>query len=196
MKFRHPNTYALTLRQRGSALIVSLAVLTAVTVAATIAVEQSTLQVRMVTNMKAERETFTSAVNLLETAFANQVAAGTATVSQLISDEMQALATQRSNGVDEDDLVYRQATMNPFDVNNWDKPSIDKLATQTEGSVSMVYASDMASKSPYDLKNGEGCSAKACQKYPFIMTSTATTNNGNISSSVQLGLQIIGAAQN
>ncbi|WP_156879002.1 pilus assembly PilX family protein [Oceanobacter kriegii] len=183
---RNPNrSSARPNRQRGSALIVSLGALTAITVAATVAMQQSTLQVRMVTNMKVKQETYVAADSYLETAF-----------NSLQRSETRPVSALMQSGDD-------SAHINAFDqYPNWDRPSIGKLKSVGGVTVTIAYANDQVSDATQGntksacLRCNKGNSASTSSLNPFYMTSTAVDNSGNIASSVQLGVLIEGAAQN
>ncbi|WP_221800171.1 pilus assembly PilX family protein [Oceanobacter mangrovi] len=187
--------------QRGSALLVSLAVLTAITVVATVAMQQSTLQVRMVNNLSTEKQVLAAANSFGDRAFSNLENSSRDRLAALRNKENQSISEQVNNGTETDDLLYRQASINPFSSEsyNWEEPSISKLNAVNSVSASIVYASDIAQDSSsntgnYAVKNNKDNSSGVSQKYPYIMTTTATDKSGNITSSVQVGLLIEGAA--
>lgn len=168
-------------RQRGSALIVSLGALTAITVAATVAMQQSTLQVRMVTNMKVKEETRVAASSYLDTAFSSLQMSSTSILSSL-----------KQNG----------GTISPYTAyTDWKKPDLDLIKSVDQVQVTMQYASDQVTTNKGNTTDNclicnEGDSGSVSTNNPFYITSTASDRSGNITSSVRLGILVKGAASN
>ena len=181
-------------RQQGSALIISLGVLTAITLGASLAMQQSSLQVKMVSNMSIERQVFTGSISYLERAYSNLTQNGDTTVlSDLIQDEQQALSDQLDKGTSEADLKYRTAAKSMFSEYGWDVPATTSLKAVSSNSTNISYMSETKNSINKNtatpcLKCNSGNSAATSEKYPFLIESTSTDKSGLITSTQQIAL--------
>ncbi|MDO6681260.1 hypothetical protein Q4551_03075 [Oceanobacter sp. 5_MG-2023] len=184
-------------RQRGSTLLVSLGVLTAITIGATVAMQQSTTQVRMVTSMNVEKQTFAASYSHLSRAVKNLGNSGGTLLTDLITRQNANIEAQINDGVEESDLQYNSEYINAYSDFGWQTPEVDLLTGVAATTVLITYPSDQIAQtdtSTPNLKNTEGSSGSASSAYPFVLTATTASSSGNISSTQQVGIKRIGAS--
>src|SRR5690554_6638031 len=105
--------------QRGSALIISLVILTAITIGAVVAMQRSTLQVRMVGNMQHQQNVFNATLSDLSSLINHLRNIGTAT--SLLNEAVKA------------ENIATGSTIEPFVTGNLTRPKLPKnIKTRSE----------------------------------------------------------------
>lgn len=165
--------------QRGSSLIVSLVILTAITLGSVIAMQRSTLQLRMVGNLQHQQMLFNATYGDLNTLFEGL---RTLTVANRVLN--QAIQAENANP---------GSTINPYNDADLTKPSVGSGIDSPTTSLSLT---ELPSDKPNSLKNTEGSSAGTLAPYYFAATAT-TTDTGKLSSSRQeIGFYYLAPAPN
>lgn len=169
-------------KQRGSALIISLVILTAITLAAVIAMQRSTLQVRMVGNLQHQQTIFNAAYSNLGGLMEQLRQSGNTT------DILNDAVTLYHQDPDADGI-------NPFATNYAltapQLPSNVKSVTNTVKSFEPPTGSSAIS-----LKEMEGSSGATFVPYYFTSTATADDDAQAVSSTQQIGFYFLAPAPN
>lgn len=189
-------------RQRGSALIISLAMLTVLTVAAGVALQETTLQNRAITNYSVKQQVRTASVNSIGRTYGNLNAYYEALGSDalddlmaLISSEKNAIQSQTDNGTSDDELSYDNVGLNPYSQYGWEQPSTIRL--NAVGTVStQIYYDTAHPINSNCLKCNAGSSGGQTSRYPFRIVATTTDSNGKIVSRQVQGITLTGAGAN
>ncbi|MFK4751386.1 pilus assembly PilX family protein [Oceanobacter antarcticus] len=193
----YANLITHTSRQRGSTLLISLGVLTAITVGATVAMQQSTTQVRMVTNMNVEKQTFAASYSHLTRAVKNLGNSSGALLTDLITRQNASIAAQKAAGIDDADIIYNSATIDAYTDFGWQQPDSALLNSVGDTQVVITYPAEQVQQSnttPVNPKDNEGSSSAASSVYPFVLTATTASEHGNITSTQQIGIKRKGAS--
>ncbi len=185
--------------QSGSALIITLVLLTAITLAATVGMQQTTLQTRMVTNYNVQQQVRSASLSHLDRTYGNLQAMyealgtdGLTDLMSLVEEEENALQEQRDDGVSEDDLSYDNVALAPYSNFSWDEPSTAELPAVASTTTEIYYDAAHPISSTCLLCN-EGNSSGSASKYPFRVIATAQDSNGKIISTQVLGITLTGA---
>src|SRR5690554_5658346 len=133
--------------KRGSALTISLVVLTAITLGAVVAMQRSTLQVRMVGKMQHQHNVFNAAQNDLG-----------ALIDQLrdleIANELLLKAIQAENHT-------ADSTIDPFTQSNLSKPEPPQ---NVKSPVNTLRVTALPSKTKHSLKASEEIGRASCRE--------------------------------
>ncbi|MGB1090918.1 MAG: pilus assembly PilX family protein [Oceanobacter sp.] len=163
--------------QRGSVLVLSIAILSLITFGAVLTMKRSTLQVRMTNNMQFHMDAFNSAMDSLVVLESN-VGEGTAT------DSLSVLVALEE--ADDSDLGVVDIDL--YDLEEWDTPvfSNAKVIDSVSNRVSIGRLPDETSE--FDLKTTSGSSINSFRNYTFIVNSVARDKSGNIVSTQQIAI--------
>lgn len=159
-------------QQRGSSLIISLVILTAITIGAVVAMQRSTLQVRMVGNMQHQQNVFNAAQNDLSSLIDQLRDSNNA--KKVLNKSIQA----ENQNLDPDTTI----TINPFAQGNLVKPPVtnQKNIKPTVNQLRLVSVED-------SLKANEGNSASAKRTYYFTNRVESSDKNDNVKSIQEIG---------
>lgn len=162
-------SFSASQQQSGSALIISLLILTVITVTAVVAMQRSTLQLKMVSSMQRSQAVFNSTFGYLSQA------------QRLMNDSDNILDTRLMLT----DLINDAALkIEPFSLNKWQIPKVPQQVKPVSGQLSL---SDMTiANGKFDLKKTPGGNQE--NVYYFKYTASGTDKSGNIASSQELGL--------
>lgn len=165
--------------QRGSALIISLVILTAITLGAVVAMQRSTLQVRMVGNMQHQQNVFNAAYSDLGSLI-DQLR-GTATARDILFKAIQA------------DNVSAGSKTNPFAGGTLSRPNYPENIKDPENKLRILSS---PSSAPQSLKATEGSSAGTLAPYYFANKVNSQDKNGNAQSVQEVGFYYLAPAPN
>lgn len=159
-------------QQRGSSLIISLVILTAITIGAVVAMQRSTLQVRMVGNMQHQQNVFNAAQNDLSSLIDQLRNSNNA--KKLLNISIQA----DNQNLDPSTTV----TIEPFAQGSLVKPPLThkKNIKPTVNQLRLVSVED-------SLKANEGSSSAARRTYYFANRVEANDKNDNVKSIQEIG---------
>lgn len=164
-------------QQRGSSLIISLVILTAITIGAVVAMQRSTLQVRMVGNMQHQQNIFNAAQSDLS-----------ALIDQLRSSNNAKKTLNKSIQADNQNLdPDTAATIEPFTQGSLVKPPLPQNVKETINKLRLVSVED-------SLKANEGSSSGARRTYYFANQVEATDKNDNVKSIQEIGFYYLAPA--
>lgn len=165
--------------QRGSALLISLVILTAITLGAVVAMQRSTLQVRMVGNMQHQQNVFNAAQSDLSSL-----------IEQLRSmskaNDLLFKAIQAENSTSGSEI-------NPFTQGGLTKPRTHKNMKDTKNKLRVISLPSAASNS---LKATEGSSGGTLVPYYFANKVDAVDKNDNAQSFQEVGFYYLAPAPN
>ncbi|MCY0964408.1 pilus assembly PilX family protein [Parathalassolituus penaei] len=173
-------------KQRGSALLISLAILTLLTLGASVAMQRSSLQVKMTTNMQFKQQMFTAAYSSIESMMANLGSGDGAT------DALGTLITNEQNNVNAG-AASGDTTIDIFSESSWTAPEHDDLKAVDSVS-NLVSVDQLPSGKKYSLRDSAGNSAGTQAPYYFASQVIASNAGGNISSVQRQGFVVMGAA--
>lgn len=166
---QHPSA---PLRMQGSALVLSLVILTAITLGAMVAMQRSTLQLRMVSNMQHDKQVFDATYSYISQAYY--------LMNENSSDTRSMLAAILAN----DSTTYEV-----YSTNNWSEPSTPSVVGDVDGTLATSTSTAAGNASnPNYLKGNTGNSAGSQQTYYFTYNATGTDSSGRISSTQEIGL--------
>lgn len=175
-------------RSRGSALLVSLVLLTVITIGAMVSMQRSTLQLRMVTNMQHQQQIFNGVyghLRQLEDEMEENVDDAKAALDPLVIQESKNIANGKPAG---------QATLDPFATSTVltpiSQPSIVKAVTTV---TNVIRLPEPGSK---NLKESKGNSQGSVSFYYFGNRSDGTDANNNIRTRQEIGIRLGSAAIN
>lgn|SRR5690606_7805164 len=157
------------LRQRGSSLVVSLVILTAITLGAMVAMQRSTLQVRMVGNMQHHQALFNAAYGDISNLLEGLRNAGTATtiLNAMIQQENNSLAAGLDAGT---------TTLNPYRMGVLNAPPLNTGVSSTSNALRVLH---LPTSTPHSLKMHSGSSTGTLVPYHFATNVVASSvNNG------------------
>lgn len=175
-----------SLRQKGSSLVFSLVVLTAITLGAMVAMQRSTLQLRMIGNQQQQQQVFQAAFSNIERVYANLLS--TATANTVLSYLLTKDKEYQNSGHAEGDYQ-----MTVYDVFKWAEPNYSKGVSVTNN-VRVLQSND--STSAYDLKRSPGSSTGTEVPYYFATNAAGASGNGNITSNQELAFYYLAPAPN
>jgi Tfp pilus assembly protein PilX len=173
--------------QQGSALIISLAILTILTLGASVAMQRSSLQVRMTNNLQFKQQMFNAAYSDIQTMMANLEAdlkTASTTLGALISDDKQTVSAGGTSGTDSMDI---------FAETGWTSPDYSYLqAVHTITNTVRVGQQTQGKK--YSIKESAGNSVGTQKPYYFVSQVVASNSGGNITSNQEQGFVFMGAS--
>lgn len=144
-------------QQRGSSLVFSLVILTAITLGAIVAMQRSTLQLRMIGNMQHQQAIFNDTMSDLNTLFDGLRNANTA--NQILGDMIIAENISIANG-----NPAGTAQLNPYSFNLLDQPLRNTGTSSTTNRLRMLAPPEESSQS---LKVHKNSSAGTLVPYYF-----------------------------
>lgn len=156
-------------RQHGSALIISLLILTVITVTAVVAMQRSTLQLKMVSSMQRSQAVFNSTFGYLSQA------------QRLMNNPDNILSTRLmlSQLINDTELK-----VDMFAINQWNAPAVPQQVDPVSGLLTLSNLTVFNSK--FDLKKNPGGNKESV--YYFRYNANGTDKSGNITSNQELGL--------
>lgn len=173
--------------QRGSALLISLVILTAITLGAIIAMQRSTLQMRMVGNMQHQQNLFNAAQNNLNSMLEQFRAANKAgsILYTLIEKENASMAQGNAIGLER---------INPFAQGNLSNTPTYAANIDASKTTNSIRSLSIPSQTANSLKANEGSSAGALAPYYFASRVTAEDKRGNTNTQ-EIGFYYMAPAQ-
>ena len=163
--------------QRGSSLIISLVILTAITLGAVVAMQRSTLQVRMVGNMQHQQNVFNAAYSSLGSLI-DQLRSPT------IANSLLNKAIQLENQT-------AGSTIEPFSEGSLNKPTPPQNIKTPVNALRVVSSpSDIANS----LKATEGSSGATLVPYYFANRVEVKDKNNNAQSIQEIGFYYLAPA--
>src|SRR5690554_3080918 len=167
--------------QRGSALIISLVILTAIILGAIVAMQRSTLQVRMVGNMQHQQKVFNAAYSDLSGLMDEFRSSNNSTLTTILNDAIVAYNADNT------------ATINPYatgyGLTKPNSPDNVKAVTNSLRSFEPPTSSSSAS-----LKEMEGSSTGTLVPFYFASTAVAADTHDSVTSTQQIGLYYLAPA--
>src|SRR5690554_826353 len=165
--------------QRGSALIISLVILTAITIGAVVAMQRSTLQVRMVGNMQHQQNVFNAAYSDLSSLINHLRNIGTAT--SLLNEAVKA------------ENIAAGSTIEPFATGNLTlkRPKLPNNIKTPENKLRVL---SLPSSTPNSLKATEGSSKGTLAPYYFANRVDVKDTNDNAQSVQEAGFYFLAPA--
>ena len=167
-------------QEHGSALIFSLVLLTAITLGAMVAMQRSSLQLKMVSSMQHDQQVFNATYSEISNGFylMNQNLGVTKTLlSRLINDE--------------------SLTIDPYTSSGWNKPNKPATIGSVDGQLSISsLGSGGGQKNANSLKANAGNASNTEVTYYFTYTVTGTDISGRITSAQELGVSYTAPAAN
>jgi type II secretory pathway pseudopilin PulG len=195
-----PVHYRFLRAQQGSALLVSLVILTVITLGAIVAMQRSTLQLRMVGNMQMQQNLFNAAQDDLN----NMIGLFTQDPPEARRILNKLIVQEQANSISPN-YVFGQVKIDAYgsadgDNNLTIKPAysnniVPYVAGDASTSQNKIRALDIpTASSEYSLKNVQGSSIGAYVPYTFASTVTAIDKRGN-SSVQELAFIVMAPAQ-
>ena len=163
--------------QRGSALIISLVILTAITIGAVVAMQRSTLQVRMVGNMQHQQNVFNAAYSDLSSLINHLRNIGTAT--SLLNEAVKA------------ENIAAGSTIEPFATGSLTRPKLPKNIKTPDNKLRVL---SLPSSTPNSLKATEGSSKGTLAPYYFANKVDVKDTNDNAQSVQEVGFYFLAPA--
>lgn len=173
-------------KQKGSALLVSLVILTIITLGAIVALQRSTLQLRMVGGMQHQQKVFNASYSNLNALLDQMRRSGQTLV--MLNDAIIDYNESAANGEDAEGL-------NPY-VGRYGFAAPQLPDNVKEVSNRLVSLEPPTSSSAVSLKATEGSSAGTLMPYHFSSTADAKDVNDNVSSKQQIGFYYLAPAPN
>lgn len=171
----------ITTSQRGSALLISLVILTVITLGAVVAMQRTTLQTRMVGNMQHQQKVFNAAYSDLS-ALLNELRTSP-NLTRVLDDAITAYHLDNN------------ATIDPFIADyGLDKPDSPDNVEAVENRLRSFEPPSEGSSTA--LKDIEGSSGATLVPYYFTSTATVEDSAGSVSSTQQVGMYYLAPAQN
>lgn len=169
--------------ENGSALIISLVILTAITMGAMVAMQRSSVQIRMVTNLQHEQEVDSAALSTLNYVYDSMVNKG-------------ALQTKILTTADN---LYKQAladgetaipTFDPFTTfsSSMQQPSLNLKSVRDSDITTRIQALPVPAGSGFYLKGKAGCGSGCSVLHAAVIT-TAQSKNNVITSTQEYGIR-------
>lgn len=159
--------------QRGSALVMGLVVLTMITVTAMVAMQRSTLQLRMVGSMQRDQQVFNATFNYLANGYFNMTDSPTDAIDML------------------SDLIGNNGAVDPYEKFGISKPLKADIVGDVSGTVSGVTVTYSSS----NLKANEGNGQGGETTYQFTYRATAAEKGaGQIRSTQEIALSLVAPA--
>ncbi len=166
---QHPSA---PLRMQGSALVLSLVILTAITLGAMVAMQRSTLQLRMVSNMQHNQQVFDATYSYASQAY------------YLMSQNSAATRSMMATILADEDT-----TVEIYTANSWSEPSLPSIVGGVDGTLAISNSTAATNtNNPNYLKANSGNSSGSQATYYFSYNATGTDSSGRISSTQEIGL--------
>lgn len=172
------------LQQRGSALIVSLVILTAITLGAMVAMQRSTVQIRMVSNLQHQQEISNAALGTLNYLFARMLNDGAVQKKILIKAEEQYKASLLEDPAN----PAPSPTFDPFAEFAADLVLPDFKAKSISSNRTTIQSLPMPEGSHFYLKGKGGCGS-GCSVTHAAINSVVTAKNGMTRSEQEIGVR-------
>jgi len=144
-------------QQRGSSLVFSLVILTAITIGAVVAMQRSTLQLRMIGNMQHQQTIFNDTMGNLNTLLDGLRNGNTA--NAILGDMINAENTSIANG-----NPAGTAQLDPYSFNLLPQPPQN---TGTQATTNNIRVLQLPGNAPQSLKQHAGSSAGTLVPYYF-----------------------------
>lgn len=187
-RFKHSQLGHIS-KQSGSAMIVSLAILTILTLGAAISMQRSTLQVRMISNMHHKQQVTNATYSYIDNMISILRNDNTTTtvLGQLIEKEESNVSNGADPGSTKIDIYKEYNWPNPVLPNMKALASVDNtvtVTTQSDGTTPVI-----------SHRNSPNGSLGAGTYAYFTSTFTGTDKSGNLSTVMEQGFAIRGASQ-
>lgn len=170
--------------QRGSALVISLVILTVITLGAVVAMQRSTLQIRMVGSLQHQQKVFNAATSDLG-ALLDQLRTADR-VTEVLNDAVIAY-NANTGAIDPyalDDETPKYGLTKPAAPDN------------VQAVVNNLTSFEPPGAHSYSLKATEGSSTGTLVPYYFASTASATDVNNSVNSTQQIGFYYLAPAPN
>ncbi|MCD8523284.1 MAG: hypothetical protein LRY66_13250 [Saccharospirillaceae bacterium] len=164
-------------QQRGSSLVFSLVILTAITLGAVVAMQRSTLQLRMIGNMQHQQTIFNDTMGNLNTLL-NGLRNGNI-ANQILGDMINTENTSIANG-----NPPGTAQLNPYLYNLLPQPPQNAGTAATTNNIRMLY---LPGNAPQSLKLHESSSAGTLVPYYFASNALGVDVNNQSRSRQEAG---------
>ncbi|UTW47778.1 hypothetical protein [Bacterioplanoides sp. SCSIO 12839] len=163
----------------GSALIISLVILTIITITSIVAMERSTIQLKMVGSMQRSQAVFNSTYDFL--------ARGHALMND--DDNISAARNMLTTIINN---TNPDLTFDPYATNSWSVPNKPNQLGNISGQITIPAHDnyDPNDPNPFNIKQNEGGNSET--KYYFTFTAQGADKSGNITSSQEFGLYASG----
>ncbi|MBM96895.1 MAG: hypothetical protein CMI09_13745 [Oceanospirillaceae bacterium] len=165
------------LQQKGSAMILSLAILALLTVGAAFSMQRSTLQVRMINNMQYKQQVSNATYTYVEWMLAhlNEPNTDTGVLSDLIKSH--------KNASDSDSAIPSISLYSKY---NWQTPVLPNMKAVVQVTDTITIEA-LPSDAPNSRKFNEGNSQGAEAPYFFKAVFLGSDDSGNITSTMEQG---------
>ena len=163
-------------RESGSVLIYSLVILTVITITAMVAIQRSSVQLKMVNNMQHSQDVFNGTYDYLNQGvlyLQSNIGIARTALSALVDTTSEELPT----------IQLAEAT-------SWDAPESSGAVKEVTDSLQMTE-STVASSGNY-LKANSGSSSGTMTTYSFRYQATGTDQSGRISSTQEIVFSLAG----
>lgn len=174
---------------KGSALIISLVILTAITLGAMVAMQRSTVQIRMIGNLQQQQSMFNAAYSNISNLFTGLRNGNTSNriLGHMIDQENQWIA----NG----SVPNAKPIVNPYDRNLFNGLLNPPAHNPTVGgTLNEIRVAQLPGNTPNSLKMHAGSSAGTLVPYYFTTDTQAWDINNAVRSRQQAGFYILGPA--
>ena len=179
-------TTSLPKQQRGSALIVSLVILTVITLGAMVAMQRSSVQIRMVSNLQHQQEISNAALGTLNYLF-TQMMTNSALQKNLL---IEAEARYKDTLVASANGVQLQPTFDPFAEFSDTLTQPDFKAKSVKLSSTTMQSLPVPEGSHFYLKGKGGCGS-GCSVMHAAVNTTVTAKNGITTNEQEIGVRRI-----
>jgi type II secretory pathway pseudopilin PulG len=168
--------------QKGSAMIISLAILALMTVAAAFNMQRTTLQVRMVNNLQDKNETTAVAYSALQTMMGNMNSDDfdSSPLSSEVNKHRAKIFADKSDEKDKFDI---------FEIYKWDYPELPNVSASAEVE-NKVFIDKIPDKVPHSLKYAKGNSQGSKSNYYLSSTFVSRSSSGKITTYMEQGFLI------
>lgn len=193
-----PMPRPLSLSQQGSALLVSLVILTVITLGAIVAMQRSTLQLRMVGNMQHQQNLFNAAQNDINNMFEQfrNAAEASRILNKVVMAENAAsidpnyhFGQVRINTYGSADNTANLAVLPKYSANI--KPFVAGDASTSQNTIRSL---SIPTQTEHSLKSNPGSSSGALSPYYFASNVTAVDKRGNTNTQ-EVGFYFMAPAQ-
>lgn len=169
--------------QQGSALLVGLVILTAITLSALVGMQRSTVQIRMVSNLQHQQELDSVAQGTLEVLWYGM--RGDRAVRYSVLNQVQTAETAAISG----GAAEGSARVNPFDAHDeLTAPSFSyKSLSSSTAPVNQARLIPSPPGSERFLRGKPGCNS-SCSVMKVAASTLVTGRNGNATASQEVGL--------
>lgn len=181
MRMKHLNFSV----QKGSALLISLGILTAITLGAMVAMQRSSVQIRMVSNLQHQHEVKNAALSNLNSVYTQMLLNGSLQNKILI--ETKALYT---SALDADPAIKTAPLVKVYEEYPDDLKAPVISAKSLDKVVVTARHLPAPAESSHYLKAVQGCGS-SCSAMHLAVSAEATAKNGATKSSQEIGLRRI-----